>query len=168
MITFVFTTKPGNLLSWCIRTVSGRKFSHVSVIAHSNEIDRDVLFQATLPNTTIQSPEIFFAIETVVEKITFPITDLENKTTLQFMVDNSGKGYATTKLFGILWKRLVKRLGRDIKNPADDQDKTEECAESSALILRDCLGLKTTEDLESVDPGWVYDQVQAMAKTRNA
>lgn len=164
-VVFGFTTKPRNLLSALIRAEQGTPYSHVFIKMHVFE--RDLVFQATLPYVGLWSAPLFYAAESVVEEIEVPCSSAELIGMLQFCIDNCGKSYAYAKLFGILWKRWMADLGKNVKNPYDNGDKTEECAELGALALTKVLGLQTTDDLESVGPKWVHDQAAAMAKGRS-
>jgi len=164
-LTYVFTTKPHSALSWCIRTVTKRKFSHVSMELHLPEFDRDMLFQATWPYVAVTNTKLFYAKETIVDTITIPISDDEMRTVMQIALDNTGKTYATMKLLGIAYRKLMGAFGYNVKNPAADGDKTEECAELGALVLI-ALRVPPSDDREAVDPGWVYDRAYELQKER--
>lgn len=167
-ITFGFSTRNNNLLSLVIRTMEDRKFSHVYLKTRDDYTGRDYIFQATIPNVTLTNPDIFATVDQSVAEIAIPVSDAEHLACCQFFLENTGKTYATAKLFGILWKRLIKDwFGKTIKAPTSNDHKTEECSEAGAMVLK-ILGLETNEDLESVGPGWVYDKALEMANARKA
>lgn len=142
------------VLAHIIRLVEGKTpYSHVYIKWHSEELNRDLIYEARGGGVNFTNKKTFRGKNIVVKEFKLKITDKQKKEIIQFCIDNARTEYGYLQVLGIGLVRLAAKFGKKIQNPFKGGNI---CSELAAKVLQ-ILGKKVTEDLDSVGPRYIYE-----------
>lgn len=159
MFLYVGFSRPRKwkILSWLIMTSFNSPFSHVYIKLYASKYDRWLIYQASSTMVNFMNLTTFKEEAQVVHETQIEVSQETNSKILQFAIDNCGKPYGVKEIFGLAWVRINYWLGREIKNPLADQDRSLVCSELASLIIRNCLGVQLPKDPDDMTPVDVYE-----------
>lgn len=157
--------KKFKLISWCIRQVEKTPFSHVYLKFHSDNLDRDIIYQASGMQVNFTGSTMFLDHHKVVMEFQLETSEQENLEILKTCVDKAGIPYGIKQLLGLGLVRVLAFFGKKIKNPFSDKDTTYICSELVGFILIKYFNFRI-EDLDSTSPKDIYLLLQKYGQIR--
>jgi len=147
--------------SWLICAVDRSPFSHVYFVVHSDEYDRDLVFQASGLYVNFFSHAIFDSREIVHREFVIPISTETKTRVMQFTMDSVGLRYGLAGALGIGWVKLCALFGKRVVNPFDRSGSTYWCSKIAARVMVEFLGDKIDGDPCSMTPTDLYNYLAA-------
>lgn len=136
--------------AWLIMKGYDIPYDHVYIKWSSDNLKRDIIYQASGTKVNFMSPKIFNDENIIIKEFSFVINNRVE--VLQFCIDNAGIPYGFKQVFGLAWVRINELLGKKIENPFRDQGNTYVCCELAATILKNFTNMKISEDLDTINP----------------
>ena len=139
------------LLSKLICTLDKSPFSHTFFLFHSDNLDRDIIYQSNLLGVNFINLGNFLTHSTVLSQVEIELSEETYTKVMQFCIDKTGTMY---DFKGLLGKGLV-RLGIVARNPWDDKLKSVDCSELVNAILNEA-GIQTGLAPDDISPKRIY------------
>jgi hypothetical protein len=146
--------------SWLIRLAYLSPFSHAYVRIQLDELDENIVFQASGLVVNFIGESLFDTKENIYKEFTFSIKD--KKKLLQFAVNQLGKPYSVTGILGMAVVRLGQLIGVKINNPFQYDQTSDFCSELVAYILENYDGVKIETPVANLAPADLYKIVAAL------
>ena len=145
--------------SWLIRLAYWSPVSHAYVKLNLNELNKQIIFQASGLSINLIGQDEFAYKENVYKEFTFPITDQNRIALIGFAIDQLGKSYSVLGVCGIALVRVCKLLGININNPVSYSQSSAFCSELTAYILENYEGLQLG-DVANLSPSQLLTLIQ--------
>ena len=137
------------ILSWLIRAFEGFiGYSHSYIRWYSSKIGLNLCYHASGTQVHFLGSKLFDKKINIVHEYRTYISEEAYTELLRFCIKNAGVKYGVKQLLGIVWVRVNKLLGKRVKNPYADGDKSRICTEVVGHIIRDVLHHELSEDLD--------------------
>jgi len=140
--------------SWAIRLMQWTSYSHVYIRVHSNELDRDIVYQASGLQVNFIGLNRFKTKEVIVKEFPLQITPETKKQVLQYCTDMSGASYGVLEVLGYPWVMINSLFGRQVHNPFGSTTSFV-CSQFIGNILKDDLG-DSLPNTNTLDPKQIY------------
>lgn len=141
----------GYLFSWSIRAVENTEYSHVFISWKSDNLDRELVYEASGTSVHFVGKERFLKKAKIVHSYEIHITEEARKKVIQKAIDYAEAPYGIKQVVGILIVKMARLLGRQIKNPLSDGTATWVCSELIADFFEE-LDLALEVDKENATP----------------
>lgn len=153
--------------SWLIMKGLSIPYSHTYVRLYARSYDRSLIYQASSSMVNFMNIETFNQDAQVIQEFDVVLDDETYLTMMKFAIDNCGKAYGIKECFGLAYVRFMELLGKTVKNPLADGDKTWVCSGLISEILRSYLGQTLTKDPDDMTPKDVFELMQSITKSDN-
>lgn len=157
--------KKFKIISWIIRQTEKTLFSHVYLKFHSDNLDRDIVYQASGRQVNFVGSVMFLRYHESLIEFELEINDNEKQEILKTCIDKAGIPYGRKQLIGLGLVRFLALFGKKIRNPFSDNDTTYICSELIGYILVKYFNFKI-EDLDSTSPKDIYLLLQKYGQIR--
>lgn len=142
------------ILAHIIRLVEGKTpYSHVYIKWHSDDLQRDLIYEARGNGVNFTNSQLFHHTNLVVDEFELPVNSEQKRDIVRFCVDNARTSYGSMQVIGIGIVKLVAKLGFKIKNPFTSGNV---CSEIAARILK-ILDRPIKEELDNIGPRCVHE-----------
>jgi hypothetical protein len=139
--------KKFNIASAAIMVFTNCKFSHALIKWRSENLDTDMIYQASHGMAHFMCGKRFSSSNIIVAEYEFNLTDEQFTAVMKKCVQLAGTKYGTLQLIGMGAERLT-----GVKNPWRDASKTFVCSELVGEILKQLGLIDSTLDLELGGP----------------
>lgn len=144
------------LFAFAIMKGLGIPYSHVYVKFYSSKFDRFLIYQASHTTVNFCSVPIFEKNNAVVKEFPVQMTPDQFVSMLKFAIDNCGKPYGFKNILGLTYVRIMELLGKKVKSPFSDNDRTYVCCELVGAILNNFIEKDLKLDLNNITPKDIY------------
>ena len=138
--------------SWLIRLAYWSRFSHAYVRLTIDDLDREIIFQASGTAVNFIGSDLFDSREVIFKEFKFPISSDKKKALLQFAIDQLGKPYGVKGILGMGLVRIGELLGIKINNPFTYDQSSDFCSEMTAYILENYEGVTISTPVANLAP----------------
>lgn len=142
--------------AWIIMKFYDIPYDHVYIKFWSSKFQRNVIYQASQLMVNFMGEKFFESENDVIKEFELDITDEDRTSMIQFAMDEAGKPYGMLNALGLAIVGIFDRLGKKIKNPLGDGEKTYICCELVADILDRYTSVKNI-DSDTVNPKELYN-----------
>ena len=128
--------------AWAIQKIEGTTYSHVFVIWHCKNIDRNKVFESIGSGIRILSDVNFRKKAQIIDLYHFYVDDKTLYEIEQEAHDMTGKPYGYMSLIGLCIMRLFNFFNRTLNlrghqhNPFKDRDYSQVCVETAGMVLK--------------------------------
>lgn len=126
-----------SLHAWIIEKIDGAPFDHAYLRFHSDNLDRDIIYQSNWRGVEFIGAILWSTTTTPVQEFSLQISDDNYTKMMQFCVDNAGIGYSYLGVIGEGIRQIAGKLGWVINNPFNQTQTGEFCSE----IVTRCLNV---------------------------
>lgn len=140
------------LFSKAIMWVDKTQYDHVFTKWNFDQIDRDLIYQASKMAVNFETNVTFPTHSLTVEEYELQISDEAFKKVLQFCFDNSNKDYGIKEILGFAWVKLNKLVNRVVNNPFPSNGSTWVCSVIATEILIIAGIITLDQPVENIDP----------------
>lgn len=123
------------IFSWLIRLFERTEYSHVYVKFYSESLDRWLIYQASGLKVNFEGSISFDERVQTLYRYSVDIKEEDYKKVLQFAVDNAGKPYSISQIFGLAYVIVCRWFGKRVKNPFPNGDQSYVCSELVATMI---------------------------------
>jgi hypothetical protein len=152
------------IFSWLIMWALKTPYSHVYLKYTEDSLNREIYYQASHTLVNYMGHTTFLDQETVVQEFVFDVSDDNFIAIQQVAIDNAGKPYGISEIFGLAWVLICAKLGVKVNNPFKDAGTTWICDQLIMGILNECDNVQLPEDLNDMDPLDAYNLVVTLPK----
>lgn len=164
---YIGFSKPKNnrfpILSWLIRWVEKRPYSHTYIKWYDPWIDEYIVYEARGTTVHLISEKKFLEECEIIEEFRLEFQD-ENikKQIIKRAFDTIESKYAILQLVGIGLVKLLKNFGKIIQNPFKNEGHAYVCSEVVADILINVLKVVIGQDINSISPSDIHKVVEKL------
>ena len=150
-VGFSVPIKP-TLFAKAIMWVDGTKYDHAYIKWSFDQIDRELIYQASNLAVNFETTLKFATHAIVVEEYEVEISEDVFKKVVQFAFDNSDEDYSIKEIVGFAWMKLNKLFGRTINNPFPGDGTQWVCSVLATEILVIAGIITIDQPVENIDP----------------
>lgn len=148
-----------------IRWIDDSEFSHVSVSWYSDRLEREIVYQASSVMVNFCEGKHFAETHEIIEQLEIEMEPETEKRVIQWAMDRAGIPYSIKQCFGILWVKIMQKIGIKVKNPFNNGRTLYICCELAAELLELEFGYKFSEDLDLLTPKSLYNILKSHGKS---
>lgn len=141
-----------SLHAWLIEKIDGAPFDHAYLRFHSDNLDRDIIYQSNWRGVQFIGAILWTTTTTPVQEFSIQVSDDNYNKMMQFCVDNAGISYGYLAVIGEGIRELASKVGWNINNPFNQSQTTEFCSQ----IVTNCLNIADPSqfnlDADNVSP----------------
>lgn len=126
-----------SLHAWLIEKIDGAPFDHAYLRFHSDNLDRDIIYQSNWRGVQFIGAILWSQTTTPVQEFSLQVPDDRYNKMMQFCVDNAGINYGYLGVLGQGIRNLAAKIGWNINNPFNQSQSTEFCSQ----IVTNCLNV---------------------------
>lgn len=139
--------------AWLIMLFERAPYSHVYIKTYSATADLWLVYQASGSQVNFMGQKHFEKHAKIVREFEFLMGDFAYKNYLKWTIQNAGNSYGLKTVLGILIARMLKLH----RNPLEDGNNSQYCAELAAKALHDFMGIKLAPyQFELIGPKGIY------------
>lgn len=141
------------LHAWIIMKLDKAPFDHAYLKFNLDNINRELVYQSIDVGVQLVSQNQFATQSIPIEEYQLDVSYSQFISMFQFCIDNAGKMYS---IWGVIGEGLVKiasKIGLNIKNPFNSNNKTYFCSELVAQCLDQIDPVQFNLNADNISPG---------------
>lgn len=154
-------SKPKNVFfpvfSYIIRAVYNTEYSHTYIRYHSDDLQRDIIYEAVGKGVRFIGLTNWLKHAEVVDEFSIEIPEEQYDNLMKYCIDEAGLDYGLVQCVGILVVELLSKVGVILnKNPFPGHSMDRICSEEVSNVLKS-IGIVIKKDRNLISPKDIYE-----------